>query len=119
MKGDLADTKAELLKELGKGEAGAANADKAKEYKEKKEKLMEKGVFDLGGELPTNTSGGLMGFGHPVGATGVAQGVEVLRQLRQEADPRRQVELNSKRGGMDSHGGTGTFCALNIFERRD
>ena len=46
-------------------------------------------------------------------------GIEVLRQLRHEADPKRQVELNSKRGGMDSHGGTGTFCALNIFERRD
>jgi len=82
-------------------------------------KLAEKGVFDLGGDLPTNTSGGLIGFGHPVGATGVAQGVEVLRQLRQEAHPKRQVELHSKRGGMDSHGGTGTFCAINIFERRD
>lgn len=82
-------------------------------------KLMEKGVFDIGGELPTNTSGGLIGFGHPVGATGIAQGVEVLRQLRQEAHPKRQVELNAKRGGMDSHGGTGTFCAINIFERRD
>jgi acetyl-CoA C-acetyltransferase len=81
--------------------------------------LMEKGVFDLGGELPTNTSGGLIGFGHPVGATGIAQGVEVLRQLRQEAHPQRQVELNAKRGGMDSHGGTGTFCVINIFERRD
>jgi acetyl-CoA C-acetyltransferase len=81
--------------------------------------LTEKGVFDLGGELPTNTSGGLIGFGHPVGATGIAQGVEVLRQLRQEANPKRQVELNAKRGGMDSHGGTGTFCVINIFERRD
>jgi len=81
--------------------------------------LTEKGVFDLGGDLPTNTSGGLIGFGHPVGATGIAQGIEVLRQLRQEAHPKRQVELNSKRGGMDSHGGTGTFCAINIFERRD
>ncbi|MDY6796380.1 MAG: thiolase domain-containing protein [Actinomycetota bacterium] len=82
-------------------------------------KLIEKGVFDIGGELPTNTSGGLIGFGHPVGATGIAQGLEVLRQLRQEADPRRQVELNAKRGGMDSHGGTGTFCVVNVFERRD
>jgi acetyl-CoA C-acetyltransferase len=81
--------------------------------------LTEKGVFDLGGELPTNTSGGLIGFGHPVGATGIAQGIEVLRQLRQEAHPKRQVELNAKRGGMDSHGGTGTFCVINIFERRD
>ncbi|MBN1288481.1 MAG: thiolase domain-containing protein [Actinobacteria bacterium] len=82
-------------------------------------KLMDQGVFDIGGELPTNTSGGLIGFGHPVGATGLAQGIEVLRQLRQEVDPVRQVELNNKRGGMDSHGGTGTFCAINIFERRD
>lgn len=82
-------------------------------------KLMDQGVFDIGGELPTNTSGGLIGFGHPVGATGLAQGIEVLRQLREEVDPVRQVPLNNKRGGMDSHGGTGTFCAINIFERRD
>jgi len=81
--------------------------------------LLEKGVFDIGGELPCNTSGGLIGFGHPVGATGIAQGVEILRQLRQEAHPKRQVELHAKRGGMDSHGGTGTFVTVNIFERRD
>ncbi len=81
-------------------------------------RLLEEGVFDLGGELPCNTSGGLIGFGHPVGATGVAQGVEILRQLRGEADSRRQVE-GARRGLMDSHGGTGTFVAVNIFERRD
>ncbi|PIU67119.1 MAG: acetyl-CoA acetyltransferase [Armatimonadetes bacterium CG07_land_8_20_14_0_80_40_9] len=82
-------------------------------------KLMEEGVFDLGGELPCNTSGGLIGFGHPVGATGIAQGVEILKQLREEVNPKRQVSLNVKRGGMDSHGGTGTFVTVNIFERRD
>lgn len=82
-------------------------------------KLMEEGVFDLGGELPCNTSGGLIGFGHPVGATGIAQGIEILKQLRQEVNPKRQVPLDAKRGGMDSHGGTGTFVTVNIFERRD
>ncbi len=81
-------------------------------------RLLEEGVFDLGGELPCNTSGGLIGFGHPVGATGVAQGVEIMLQLRGEADPGRQVK-DARRGLMDSHGGTGTFVAVNIFERRD
>ncbi|MCL4515039.1 MAG: thiolase domain-containing protein [Firmicutes bacterium] len=81
-------------------------------------RLLEEGVFDLGGELPCNTSGGLIGFGHPVGATGVAQGVEIMLQLRGEAGPGRQVK-GARRGLMDSHGGTGTFVAVNIFERRD
>ncbi|HVX19767.1 MAG TPA: thiolase family protein [Acidimicrobiales bacterium] len=45
----------------------------------------------LGGPIPVNTSGGLVGRGHPVGATGVAQLVELVQQLRGEAG-RRQVD---------------------------
>ena len=82
-------------------------------------KLYEEGYFDLGGELPVNTSGGLIGMGHPVGATGLNQGIEILRQLRQEAHPQRQAKLVNGQGGMDSHGGTGTFVAINIFRRVD
>lgn len=78
----------------------------------------ESGKFDLGGELPVNTSGGLMGRGAPVGATGIAQAIEIMLQLRGEADPGRQVS-NAQRGLTDTHAGTGTHCVVNIFERRD
>ena len=76
------------------------------------------GRFDLGGRLPVNTSGGLLGRGAPVGATGIAQTIEIMLQLRGEADSRRQVP-NAQRGLTDTHAGTGTHCVVNIFERRD
>ena len=81
--------------------------------------LTDEGFFDLGGELPCNTSGGLIGMGHPVGATGINQGIEILRQLREEAHPKRQVVIKNGLGLTDSHGGTGTFVAVNIFRRVD
>jgi acetyl-CoA C-acetyltransferase len=78
----------------------------------------ENGLFDLDGELPVNTSGGLLGRGAPVGATGIAQAMEIMLQQRGEADPGRQVP-NARRGLTDTHAGTGTHCVVNIFERRD
>lgn len=44
--------------------------------------LLREGVTDIGGPLPVNTGGGLVGFGHPVGATGVKQAVEIYRQMK-------------------------------------
>ncbi len=44
--------------------------------------LVRDGATDIGGRLPVNTGGGLVGFGHPVGATGVKQAVEVFRQMK-------------------------------------
>ena len=54
-----------------------------------------------------NPRGGLMGCGHPLGATGVAQAVEIFRQLRGEAGE-RQVEnagigLNHNLSGISEH----------------
>ena len=54
-------------------------------------KLVEKGETALGGRIPVNVSGGLLSRGHPVGATGVAQIIEIVTQLRNEAGA-RQVE---------------------------
>jgi acetyl-CoA C-acetyltransferase len=48
-------------------------------------KLIESGATELGGSLPVNPSGGLKAKGHPPGATGVAQCVELFEQLRGEA----------------------------------
>ena len=79
---------------------------------------VESGIFDLGGQLPVNTSGGLLGRGAPVGATGIAQAIEIMVQLRGEASVERQVK-DARRGLTDTHAGTGTHSVVNIFERRD
>ncbi|MBI4517539.1 MAG: thiolase family protein [Deltaproteobacteria bacterium] len=54
-------------------------------------KLIDDGVTKLGGRLPVNTSGGLLRKGHPVGATGIAQIVELTEQLQGRCG-KRQVE---------------------------
>lgn len=53
--------------------------------------LVESGATSLGGRIPVNVSGGLLSRGHPVAATGIAQLVELVLQLRQQAGS-RQVE---------------------------
>jgi len=54
-------------------------------------RLLREGVFDINGRIPVNTDGGLMGRGHPMGATALGQIYEIVLQLRGEAGP-RQVE---------------------------
>ncbi len=44
--------------------------------------LLRSGELHLSGKLPCNTGGGLVGFGHPVGATGVKQLLEIHRQMK-------------------------------------
>jgi len=46
--------------------------------------LVRSGRTTLEGDLPVNTGGGLIGFGHPVGATGVKQAIEIFRQMKGE-----------------------------------
>ncbi len=53
---------------------------------------VRQGETKIDGRLPINTSGGLKSKGHPVGGTGVSQVVELVRQLRGEAEPGRQVK---------------------------
>lgn len=64
--------------------------------------LVESGATRLGGRIPVNTSGGLLRKGHPVGATGVAQLVEITEQLRGQSG-KRQVEDASV--GLAQNGG--------------
>lgn len=54
--------------------------------------LVESGVTALGGRIPVNTSGGLLSRGHPIAATGCAQVVELVQQLRGEAGSRQVPE---------------------------
>lgn len=73
------------------------------------------GFTALGGCVPVNTSGGLKAKGHPVGATGVAQAIEVFEQLRGEAGE-RQVK-GAERGLAQNMGGSGASAVVHIFER--
>lgn len=77
-------------------------------------KAVENKITTLNGSLPVNTSGGLKSKGHPVGATGVAQIVEVTKQLRGEAD-KRQVK-NAQIGLAHNVGGSGATCVVHILE---
>lgn len=70
------------------------------------------------GEHPVNTSGGLKAKGHPVGASGVGQVVEVWKQLQGIAGE-RQLKGSPKIGLTHNVGGSGQTCVVNIFERRD
>ena len=82
-------------------------------------RFVEEGHSSLGGRVPVNPSGGLLSRGHPVGATGVAQIVEVVTQLRGEAGS-RQVE-NARVGLAHCMGGDkagdSKSCTVSIFSR--
>lgn len=75
---------------------------------------VEAGETALDGRIPINTSGGLKSKGHPVGATGVAQIIEVVEQLRGNAD-KRQLK-NPQRGLAQNMGGTGGSSVVHILE---
>ncbi|MBR5999060.1 MAG: thiolase domain-containing protein, partial [Candidatus Methanomethylophilaceae archaeon] len=72
------------------------------------------GECRIGGKIAINTSGGLKARGHPIGATGVAQIVEIAEQLRGSAD-QRQV-ANAKYGLAQSVGGIGSAVTVSIME---
>lgn len=67
----------------------------------------------IGGKLPINTSGGLKAKGHPLGATGVSQVVELVRQVRGEAEG-RQVE-GAATGLAINFGGFGNNVVATII----
>ena len=77
-------------------------------------KLAEEGQLYIGGKLPYNPSGGLKAKGHPVGATGVGQVVEIVKQLRNEAQG-RQVD-GAEVGLAHNVGGTMTTSIVHILE---
>jgi acetyl-CoA acetyltransferase len=82
--------------------------------------LLASGATRIGGRIPVNTSGGLLAKGHPVGATGAAQVVEIVRQLRGQAGPRQvegaRIGLSHATGGGISGFDHGA-CSIHIFQR--
>ena len=76
--------------------------------------LVEDGALDRDtGELPVNTSGGLKSKGHPLGASGVAQAVEIVEQLLGEAGPR---QVDAAVGCCCNVGGFGNCVTTTIME---
>ncbi|MHA2008974.1 MAG: thiolase C-terminal domain-containing protein [Promethearchaeota archaeon] len=77
-------------------------------------KAAHEGLTEIGGKIPINPSGGLKARGHPLGATGVAQVVELFWQLRGEAG-KRQVD-NAKSGITCNFGGFGNNIISILVE---
>ena len=77
-------------------------------------KATQSGMTAIGGKKPVNTSGGLKSKGHPVGATGVGQVVEIVHQLRGEAGD-RQVK-DAKIGLSQNMGGSGGSAVVHIMQ---
>ena len=76
-------------------------------------KAIEEGAIEMGGKMPINPSGGLIGVGHPVGGTGVRQMLDCYRQVTGTAGD-YQVE-GAKRFAMLNIGGSGTTsCAFVV-----
>jgi acetyl-CoA C-acetyltransferase len=82
--------------------------------------FVKDGNTRLDGVIPTNTSGGLIGYGHPTGATGVRQAVDVVHQLSGKAGD-YQVNISSDRpyGMMSSMGGNDKTVVAMVFKKAD
>ncbi len=78
----------------------------------------EKGTTTRDGEIPINTSGGLKAKGHPVGASGIGQAVEIFKQLRGRAGA-RQIKGDPSLGLAHNVGATGQTCVVHIFQREE
>ena len=100
-------TEAILYEDLGFCPRGQAKA------------YVDEGVFEANGKMPMNTDGGLISFGHPIGASGIRQAYEMYKQFQGKADSR---QLKEPRIGLCENfgGGYGAWSAIvNIYGRRD
>ncbi len=77
-------------------------------------KAIENKITTMDGSIPINTSGGLKAKGHPVGATGVAQIIEIALQLQGRADKRQLPD--PKIGLAHNVGGSGATSTVHIME---
>lgn len=76
-------------------------------------KLAESGGLASDGSLPTNTDGGCIARGHPIGATGLAQTAEIVSQLRGEADSRQVADPGV---GLAQAVGGGGSCVVALLK---
>lgn len=78
-------------------------------------KAVLEGRTKVDGDIPINTSGGLKAAGHPVGATGIKQAVEIVWQLRGQAE-NRQVK-DCEIGLAHNVGGSGATAVVHLFKK--
>jgi acetyl-CoA acyltransferase len=78
---------------------------------------VKSGKTQLDGALPVNTGGGLVGFGHPVGATGVKQAAEIFRQMKGRCGD-YQLKSAPSLGVMANMGGDDRTCFVGVFENQ-
>ncbi|MEY2925764.1 MAG: 3-ketoacyl-CoA thiolase [Pseudomonadota bacterium] len=95
---------AELLHYENLGLCGAGDAGR----------MIDAGDTALGGRIPVNVSGGLLSKGHPIGATGVANIVEIVEQLRGEVGAR---QVAGARIGLAHVLGFGAAAGVHILEK--
>ena len=76
-------------------------------------RFVEDGNISLDGSIPVNTTGGLKAGGHPVGATGVRQAIDIVRQIRGDSCN----QLNAEKGLTLNIGGSGATAVINVFGR--
>ena len=76
---------------------------------------VKSGKTQIDGSLPVNTGGGLVGFGHPVGATGVKQAAEIFRQMKGQCGE-YQIPSIPSIGLMANMGGDDRTCFTALFE---
>ena len=81
-------------------------------------KAVAEGVTARDGSKPINTSGGLKAKGHPVGASGIGQVVEVWQQMTGQAGPRQVPDKDVQLALTHNVGASGGTCAVHVFERR-
>jgi acetyl-CoA C-acetyltransferase len=77
-------------------------------------KFVEEGHTQIGAKIPINTSGGLKAKGHPIGASGIAQAIEAVLQLRGDAGKRNTGAENALTHNVGGSGGT---SVVHIFRR--
>jgi acetyl-CoA C-acetyltransferase len=82
-------------------------------------RYVDEGIFEADGKVPMNTDGGLLSFGHPLGASGIRQAYEMYKQFQGKAGLR---QLKDPKIGMCENfgGGYGAWAAIvNIYGRPD
>jgi acetyl-CoA C-acetyltransferase len=77
--------------------------------------FIAEGQSELGGKVSVNLSGGLKAKGHPLGATGLAQIYELVKQLREERERGRQAPLRNYIALGHNVGGTGHYAYVTIL----
>ena len=79
-------------------------------------RLLDEGVVEREGKVPSNTDGGRVACGHVGGVSGAYGACEIVRQLREEAGD-RQIKIRSGRGLMQCIDGHASLSSVTIFER--